>query len=80
MKTAMQQLIEHLDPMQEGVKQLATKLLEVEEKQLADAYLLGREDGEIDGDTSPNIYESPDKGQTVYKRKRGDYYNRMRIK
>lgn len=80
MKTAMQQLIDGLDPIHDGVKQLATKLLEVEENQLADAYLLGRENGRIDDDTSPSIYESPDKGKTVYKRKRGDYNNKIQIK
>lgn len=79
MKTAMQQLIDHLDPMQEGVKQMATKLLEVEERQLADAYLTGTEERDVVGGDTPYIYESPNKGKTVYKRKLGDYYNRVEL-
>ena len=31
-------------------------------------------------DTRPSIYESPDKGDTIYKRKLGDYDNRTLVR
>ena len=37
MKTAMQELIDQLDPIHEGVKLLATRLLEMEKQQIIDA-------------------------------------------
>jgi len=46
MKTAMQELIDYLDPIHEGVKMLATKLLEVERMQIQDAYVRGIDEGE----------------------------------
>ena len=46
MKTAMQELIEYLDPIHSGIKDKATELLEKEKKQMLDAmrYALN-EDG-----------------------------------
>ena len=46
MKTAMQELIDHLDPIHEGVKLLALKLLEAERMQIQDAYVWGVDEGE----------------------------------
>lgn len=39
MKTALQQLIDHLDPIHSGIKQKAIELLEVEKEQIMDAYI-----------------------------------------
>ena len=46
MKTAMQELIEYLDPIHSGIKDRASELLEKEKKQMLDAmrYALN-EDG-----------------------------------
>jgi len=42
MKTAMQELIEYLDPIHSSIKDKAIQLLEVEKKQIIDAYDLDR--------------------------------------
>ena len=44
-KTAMQELIEYLDPIHEGIKLKATQLLEKEREQIIDAFSEGASDG-----------------------------------
>lgn len=41
MKTALQQLIDHLDPIHSGIKQKAIELLEVEKEQIMQANISG---------------------------------------
>jgi hypothetical protein len=45
MKTAMQQLIEYLDPIHSAIKDKAIELLEVEKEQIVDAYETGYNNG-----------------------------------
>ena len=45
MKTAMQQLIEYLDPIHQGIKEKAIELLEVEKQQIIDAFEAGYNSG-----------------------------------
>lgn len=44
MKTAMQQLIEYLDPIHSAIKDKAIELLKVEEEQIIDAWRQGDND------------------------------------
>lgn len=44
MKTAMQLLIQYLDPIHSGVIAHAERLLELEKEQMQSAYLAGRSD------------------------------------
>lgn len=53
MKTALQQLIEYLDPIHSGIKQKAEELLKVEKDQIIDAYGFGYQNG--CDDTKVNI-------------------------
>lgn len=45
MKTAMQQLIEYLDPIHSAIKDKAIELIEVEKQQLIDFYEQGFNNG-----------------------------------
>jgi hypothetical protein len=45
MKTALQQLIDHLDPIHSGIKQKAIELLEVEAEQLIEFFEKGYDSG-----------------------------------
>lgn len=45
---------------------------------VSDNFQIGP-DGAYEHDDTPSIYESPDKGETVYKRKAGDYTNRTKL-
>ena len=45
MKTAMQQLIEYLDPIHSAIKDKAIELLKVEQEQLIDFYEQGFNNG-----------------------------------
>ncbi len=44
MKTALQQLIDHLDPIHSGIKDKAIQLLEVEKEQIETAWRNGDND------------------------------------
>lgn len=56
MKTALQQLIEHLDPIHSGIKQKAEELLEVEKEQIMKANIDGYVEAQNYGETSAEQY------------------------
>lgn len=69
MKTALQELIDYLDPIHQGIKERAIELLKLEEQQIVEAYFQGFREGrgidkiEIDGkifyeDTNAERYYS----------------------
>jgi hypothetical protein len=45
MKTAMQELIEYLDPIHSSIKDKAIQLLEMEKEQMKEHYTLGVKSG-----------------------------------
>ena len=45
MKTALQELIDYLDPIHGGIKERAIELLKLEEEQIVEAYFQGFREG-----------------------------------
>lgn len=61
MKTAMEQLIDYLDPIHEGILHKAIALLKVEQEQIAEAWDDGNASGWSDGSNDRYTDENGEK-------------------